>query len=155
MITTDISWKNITSYQLSVHVSTSLPMHSILKSERCVRRGGRGIIPVAHRDVLLVQRRVKAAFVKALGADNTEQQDTSSAITHVARLHLGVVHQTVPAIPVSLRNGGQLRLQGKGWRRKGMKRGANASTRLTHATHNYCPNLVETFQFNTWNIHIC
>ncbi len=72
--------------------------------------GGRGIIPVAHRNVLLVQRRVKAAFVKALGADNAEQQDTSSAITHVARLHLGVVHQTVSAIPVSLRNGGQLRL---------------------------------------------
>lgn len=58
----------------------------------------------------LAEWRVKATLVEALGADDAKEEDTSGAVTHVARLHLGLVHQTLPAIPVTLRDIRQLRL---------------------------------------------
>ena len=58
--------------------------------------------------------------------DNTEEQDTTCALTDVARLDCAVTHQTLTTIPISIRNITQLGLKEEkdGWKgRAGEGRG--------------------------------
>ena len=54
--------------------------------------------------------------MEGLWADDAGEEDASRAVANVARLHLGLVDQALLAVPVALRDAGQLRLKGENYR---------------------------------------
>ena len=52
--------------------------------------------------------------MEGLWADDAGEEDTASAVAHVAGLHLGLVDETVLAVPISIGNARQLGLYKQG-----------------------------------------
>ena len=61
---------------------------------------------------LLSKGRVETSLVELLGADGAGEEYAPLITADVAGTVLGVLPDTVVAVPVSFRNGGELRLQG-------------------------------------------
>ena len=60
---------------------------------------------------LLDKRRIEASLVELFGADGTGDEDTPLITTDMAGTVLGVLPHTVSAVPVTVRDGGELRLE--------------------------------------------
>lgn len=69
------------------------------------------------------ERRVEAPLVVCLWAYDAGEEDTSGTVTHMTRLHFGVVDQTLAAVPVPIWNAGQLGLCREGGGGKGKRGG--------------------------------